>query len=610
MNQRVLDQRYELLELIGGGGMADVYKAKDLLLDRPVAVKILHDQFKSDTEFTEKFHREAQAAAKLSHPNIVNIYDVGISGDLHYIVMEYVPGKTLKDKIKQEGHLSVDESLRIAKDIASALSHAHANNLVHCDIKPHNILMMPDGSAKVADFGIARAVTESTMTYSGNVVGSVHYFSPEQARGTKVTPKSDVYSLGIVLYEMLTGQLPFTGETPVSVAVKQVQEEPVPVRKLDPSIPPVVEALVSRAMSKDPNMRPTSAEFVREITQAQQMLGTGPSFRAQPGQMDPEATQVLPRVQTPMPGKPVPREAYERQFANDEKEADKGGDDSLFHSKKFIVGLVAVLVIGFFAGAFMSFGKFWSTTEVSVPDVTGKQMAIAEQMLEKEKLRYTVKEEFDTDTPAGTVISQDPAAGTKVKEDRLVTITVSKGAENMDMPDLTGLSKDDAVAKIEKMGLKVGLVSEKNSDESAGTVIETDPKSGSKVTKGDTVDLTISKGPKETKVGVPDVTGDSESKAESELKAAGFSIGSVTKQASKQAAGTVISQTPSGGSSVTSGSSVSLVISSGPSKDEKKSSDKSDESSHSDSSTQSSSHSSSSSSSASTPKQGESSKSR
>ena len=194
MNQRVLDQRYELEEFIGGGGMADVYKAKDLLLGRPVAVKILHDQFKSDTEFINKFHREAQAAARLSHPNIVNIYDVGVNENLHYIVMEYVPGSTLKDKIRQEGHLSVPESLRIAKDIAGALAHAHANNLVHCDIKPHNILMMPDGSAKVADFGIARAVTESTMTYSGNVVGSVHYFSPEQAKGTMITPKSDVYS--------------------------------------------------------------------------------------------------------------------------------------------------------------------------------------------------------------------------------------------------------------------------------------------------------------------------------------------------------------------------------------------------------------------------------
>ena len=209
MTNRVLDQRYELQELVGGGGMADVYKAHDKLLDRPVAVKILHAQFKSDEEFIKKFHREAQAAARLSHPNIVNIYDVGVSGDDHYIVMEYVPGRTLKELIKQEGHLPVSEALRITREIADALANAHAHNLVHCDIKPHNILVMPDGHTKVADFGIARAVTESTMTYSGNVIGSVHYFSPEQAKGSLITPKSDVYSLGVVLYEMLTGQLPF-----------------------------------------------------------------------------------------------------------------------------------------------------------------------------------------------------------------------------------------------------------------------------------------------------------------------------------------------------------------------------------------------------------------
>lgn len=340
MVQRILDQRYELEELIGGGGMADVYKAKDRLLNRPVAVKILHEQFKQDKEFIDKFQREAQAAARLSHPNIVNIYDVGVADGDHYIVMEYVPGRTLKDRIRQEGHLSVSESLRVAREIAEALAHAHANNLVHCDIKPHNILMMADGHAKVADFGIARAVTESTMTYSGNVVGSVHYFSPEQAKGTMITPKSDVYSLGVVLYEMLTGKLPFTGDNPVSIAVKHLQEEPVPVRQIDPSIPPVVEAIVSKAMSKDPAMRPTSAELVQDIRQAERMLMTG----AQPVNMmpqDPDATQVLPRVQ-PQQNIP-PRRASQEDYEDDEPKKEK----SIFKSKKFIIGLLMVLFAGF-----------------------------------------------------------------------------------------------------------------------------------------------------------------------------------------------------------------------------------------------------------------------
>ena len=550
MNQRVLDNRYELQELIGGGGMADVYKARDILLDRTVAVKILHEQFKRDTEFIQKFHREAQAAAKLSHPNIVNIYDVGVMGDDHYIVMEYVPGSTLKDRIKQEGHLSVEDALRVAKDIASALAHAHANNLVHCDIKPHNILMMPDGSAKVADFGIARAVTESTMTYTGNVVGSVHYFSPEQAKGTMITPRSDVYALGVVLYEMLTGQLPFTGETPVSIAMKHLQEQPRSVRQLDESIPPVVEAIVARAMQKDANMRPSSSELVQDIAQAQQMIG---GFGT--GTVDPYATQILPRVKESMPVSRSDR--YAQPVYEEEEPAEK----SVFKSKKFVAGLVLVLMMGFFVGAFLSFGKFWSTAEVEVPDVTGKQMTLAKQILEDKRLRVKIDEEFSADVPAGMVISQDPEGGARVKEERTITIKVSKGGENIEMPDVRGLKQADAIAKIEKMGLKVGRISERTSDEEeAGVVIASDPRAGTRVTKGETVDLVISKGKKEKKASVPDVTGLPLEAARKTLTSAGFKVGSVEKKASKQAVGTVISQSPSGGAEALSGESIHLVV--------------------------------------------------
>ncbi|SFW13945.1 Stk1 family PASTA domain-containing Ser/Thr kinase [Selenomonas ruminantium] len=550
MNQRVLDNRYELQELIGGGGMADVYKARDILLDRTVAVKILHEQFKRDTEFIQKFHREAQAAAKLSHPNIVNIYDVGVMGDDHYIVMEYVPGSTLKDRIKQEGHLSVADALHVARDIASALAHAHANNLVHCDIKPHNILMMADGSAKVADFGIARAVTESTMTYTGNVVGSVHYFSPEQAKGTMITPRSDVYALGVVLYEMLTGQLPFTGETPVSIAMKHLQEQPRSVRQLDESIPPVVEAIVARAMQKDANMRPSSSELVQDITQAQQMLG---GYSA--GVTDPYATQVLPRVQE------SPLAVRSERYAQPAYDEDEEEDKSIFKSKKFVAGLVMVLMMGFFVGAFLSFGKFWSTAEVEVPDVTGKQMTLAKQILEDKRLRVKVDEEFSAEVPAGMVISQNPEGGAKVKEERLITIKVSKGGENIEMPDIRGLKKADAIAKLEKMGLKIGLITEKASDtEEAGVVISTDPRVGTRVTRGETIDLVISKGKKEQKSSVPDVTGLPLESARKALTSAGFKVGSVERKASKQAEGTVISQSPGGGAEALTGESIHLVV--------------------------------------------------
>lgn len=551
MVQRIFGRRYELLELIGGGGMADVYRAHDKLLDRSVAVKILHPQFSNDAEFIEKFHREAQGAAKLSHPNIVNIYDVGEEAGCHYIVMEYVAGDTLKNKIQQQGHLSVAESLDIARQIAEALEHAHQNNLVHCDIKPHNILMMRDGRVKVADFGIARAVTASTMTYSGNVIGSVHYFSPEQAKGTVVTPKSDVYSLGIVLYEMLTGKLPFTGETSVGIALKHLQEEAVPVRQIDPTIPTIVEAVVSKLMAKDPAMRPDSSEVVREISQAQAMLQyPGVMQAAAP---DPYATQVLPRV-SPQPG----TYASQRRVPEPEEEEET----SVFKSKKFIFGLVMILVLGFFAGAFMSYGKFWSNAEVTVPNVVGQTMAVAKQNLEDKKLRVNVAETYDTNTPAGQVVSQTPEAGTKVKEERLVTIYVSKGGEEVEMPDLKGLSRSDAEAKLKKLGLKVGTISEKYSSEEAGTIVSQDPRAGSKISKGQSVDLVISKGEKKKTVLVVEVSGMTADNAKAVLTSRGFKV-SVTKQASSEPAGTVISQSPASGSEQAEGSTVEIVVSDG-----------------------------------------------
>lgn len=562
---RVLDGRYELLELVGGGGMADVYKAKDLLLDRPVAVKILHEQFRRDEEFIEKFHKEAQAAARLSHPNIVNIYDVGISGEEHYIVMEYVPGTTLKELIQQKQRIEPAEALAITREIAEALAHAHENGLVHCDIKPHNILMQGGTHAKVADFGISRAVTESTMTYSGNVIGSVHYFSPEQAKGAMITPKSDVYSLGVVLYEMLTGKLPFTGENPVSIAMKHLQEMPTPVRRIDPSIPPVVEALVSRMMAKDPALRPETKELVREIEQAEAMLksGTASDLGEAP---DPYATQVLPRVGDPgsipsrraarQPGYAQPQPYDAGSYASEPVEEKK----SLFHSKKFIFGLIVVLLFGFGVGAFLSFGKFWSTSEVVVPDVVGKQLTLARQILEDKKLRVEVAETYSADVPSGQVVSQTPEAGAKVKEERLVTIYVSKGGEELTMPDLKGLSKAEAEAKLKKMGLKLGTVYEKNGDEEAGTVVSQDPNAGTKVSKGQEVDIIVSKGKKMKTVTVPNVTGTTLENAQNTLSGRGLHVGSVMRQQSSQTAGTVLSQSVGSGAEVEEGTTIDLVI--------------------------------------------------
>ncbi len=544
MEPDVLGQRYEIIEHVGSGGMADVYKAHDRILDRIVAVKILHAQLASDEEFLRRFQQEAQGAARLSHPNIVSIYDVGEDKNRHYIIMEYIAGETLKTLIQREGPLSVDLSLRIAREIACALAHAHANHLVHCDIKPHNILVTSDGRVKVADFGIARAITSTTMTYDGNVVGSVHYFSPEQAKGTKITPKSDVYSLGIVLYEMLTGRLPFHGETTVSVALKHLQEEPLALRQIDGHIPPIVEAIVLKALTKDPEERPDSFELIEDIVQAERMLGFG-------------GTIAIPVPEQEMTRRLDSAETDDYEMENGE---EAGEPLPIYKTKKFILGIIFVLFAGFAVGAFLSFGKFWSATEVEVPDVVGRQMALATQLLEARKLRVNVAEIYDEKTPPGQVVSQSPEAGSSVKEERVVTIYVSRGGEELTMPDLKGLSRRAAEDKLGKMGLKVGSVYEKEAESDTGTILEQEPAPGAKIAKGSSVDLTISKGKQIKTVRVPDYTGGTVEAARTGLASIRLKVGSVTRQASKQAPGTIISQTPVGGTSMEEGAEVDFVV--------------------------------------------------
>ncbi|MBR3624538.1 MAG: Stk1 family PASTA domain-containing Ser/Thr kinase [Selenomonadaceae bacterium] len=544
MTNQVLKNRYLLEEKIGSGGMADVYLAEDKLLHRKVAVKILHEEYWKDAEFVGKFHKEAEAAARLSHPNIVNIYDVGNENDAHYIVMEYVAGNTLKSLIKEKGRLSVAEAVHIAREIAEALSQAHSEGIVHCDIKPHNILMMENGHAKIADFGIARAVTESTLTYGGNIVGSVHYFSPEQAKGTYITPKSDIYSLGIIMYEMITGKLPFTGDTPVAIAMKHLSDAPQPLRSFDNDIPPIVEAIVMRAIEKDPNMRPTSAELTRELQEAEHLLHGNTSG----SMVDPFATRIMPKF-----------EDLDDTYGGGEIKKKTKNTDSIFQSKLFIAVLVAILVMGFCVGAFISYGKFWSAEEVNVPNVVGKQMTLARQILEDAHLRVNVAETYDASVPAGEVVSQSPEAGARVKSERLVSIYVSKGGESLELPDLKGLSRTAAENRLKKMGLSVGTIDEKVSREEPGTVLLTDPSAHTKIQKGMVIDLVISKGEQKKRVTVPNVTGATLEAATESIKNKGLSVGRVIKEKSKERVGTVIAQTPAQGE-VEEGSSVDLTI--------------------------------------------------
>lgn len=547
MINQILDHRYEILNRVGGGGMAEVYRAHDTLLDRYVAVKVLHAQFANDDEFITKFRREAQGAAKLSHPNIVNIYDVGREENKHYIVMEYVCGETLKDRILREKTIQTEEALRVAREIAEALEHAHQNNLVHCDIKPHNILVTENGRVKVTDFGIARAATSSTMTYSGTVVGSVHYFSPEQAKGAVISTQSDIYSLGVVLYEMLTGRVPFTGETPVGIALKHLQEQPVSVGALNPSVPPIVEAIVLRSMEKEPQNRyGTIAQMITDIKAAEAVL-SGDALRH--NEADLFATQILPSVHEAELGMRRERNLVEKS------------NGSMLKSKKLIAGLIAILIMGFLVGAFLSYGEFWSASEVAVPNVVGKQLADAKQAIEQENLRVNVAEAYDAQVPAGQVVSQYPEAGAVVKKQRPVTIYISKGGEAIEAPDLRGISRRDAELKLKNLGLKLGKVDGEASDQSVDTVLNQNPRQGTKVIKGYAIDIVVSKGAEAKKIALPDFKGSSLSTLESQLKSLHLKMGKVTEEVDEKASpGTVLRQSPEAGAQILADTSVDFIV--------------------------------------------------
>lgn len=513
----ILDNRYKILEKVGSGGMASVYKAQDILLDRIVAVKILHSKYASDHDFVVRFRQEAQAAAKLSQPNIVNIYDVGYDENAHYIVMEYVRGETLKDYIEKHGHLPINTSIQISFDIGEALEHAHANGIVHCDIKPHNILVTETGRIKVADFGIARAINSSSSTKDEkSVLGSVHYFSPEQASGGKIDERTDIYSLGVVMYEMMTGVVPFEGDTAISVALQHVQNDiPLPT-KYNRRIPQLVERVILKAMAKNPDDRfQTISEMMSELRMAQGFVNTNK------GAM------------------PIIKNNFNTQKLQPIKEQEEPEKQNLFmrlidsisnHSKKsIIIGMVLVFVATF-AWAFFSFGNFWSTEDIVVPDVTGKQVEIAKATLENKKLDVSVKEIESSEVPIGEVISQTPFGGAVVKAHRTIHLTVSKGDSGSEvlMPNLTGLSLDDAEKILKEIGLTVGNITYAESDTyDNGKVIDQSPKSPDKVAKGTKVNLTVCKKSETNKKPLPDTTGMTLDAAVKALQGAGYSVGNI-----------------------------------------------------------------------------------
>lgn len=543
----ILDNRYKILEEVGTGGMAVVYKAQDILLDRIVAVKILLAKYGDDHDFVVRFRQEAQAAAKLSHPNIVNIYDVGYDENVHYIVMEYVRGETLKEYIEKHGHLPINTSIQITFDIGEALENAHKNGIVHCDIKPHNILVTETGRIKVADFGIARAINSSATNKDDHaVLGSVHYFSPEQASGGPVDERTDIYSLGVVMYEMMTGVVPFEGETAISVALQHVQDDiPLPT-KYNRRIPRLVEQCILKAMAKNPDDRFQSiAEMMSELHLSQGFVNTNKG--AMPIIKNNFATQKIPPLKSPE--EEQKKNIFSRML-----------DSISSHSKKsIIIGMLGVFVVAFM-WAFFSFGNFWSTQDITVPDVTGKQVEIAKEILSKEHLNVSVNEIESDEVPVGEVITQTPSGGAVVKENRTIYLTVSKGNQGSEvlMPDLRDLTLDEAKKKLSEIGLTIGSVHYAESEKyENGKIISQSPASPRKVAKGSSVDVIIcrkaeKKNDAKNGQDAPTVSGMTLDTAMKTLENAGYIVGNVTNlDASKDnALAKVVKQSPRSGNVV------------------------------------------------------------
>lgn len=545
---RLLGNRYEIIEQIGNGGMATVYKAKCHVLNRYVAVKILKEEYTTDDEFVKRFNTEAQSAASLTHPNIVSVYDVGSEGDLHYIVMELVKGKTLKEIINEDGALSWKWSVNVAIQIASALETAHKNNIIHRDIKPHNIIITEDGIAKVTDFGIAKAVSNSTITAFGSTMGSVHYFSPEHARGGFTDAKSDLYSLGVVLYEMVTGRLPFNADTAVSVALKHMQESPKEPMEINPSVPKSVNDIIMKAMQKDISLRyQTATEMLRDLSRA--IKNPNGDFVVMERQVTDSPTQRLSTI-------------YDKSELEDKK-MDKKKEKSFFAKHKALcltIGGIILFIITIVATYFIM--NAFEKKDVQVPDLVNMEKSQAEAKAKELKLQLVVGEEaYNKDVLAGCVISQNPAymPDFKIKEGSEITVVISKGKNTVIMPKVVGMSKDDAVTQLEDLDLIVNVVEEYDKKVEAGYVIKQDVDAKKEIDAGETVTITVSKGIE--KVTVPNLVGKTEAEAKKAITDAGLKLKSTyTDNDESKAEGVVLYQDVEADTEVEKNTSISITI--------------------------------------------------
>lgn len=545
---KILGNRYRLLELIGEGGMALVYKAECSLLCRNVAIKILRPQFASDAEFVERFRRESRSAASLSHPNVVSIYDVGQDEGLDYIVMEYVPGRTLKDIIKHEAPLSVDRALNITRQIAEGLNHAHQRNIIHRDIKPHNILVTPDGRTKVTDFGIARAISAGSLTQAGEVMGSVQYLSPEQAKGGTVGPQSDIYSLGCVLYELLTGTVPFKGDTPISIAFQHLQGDYVPLLKARPEVPVEVDNIVKKAIATN---------LIERYGSAMALL------------KDIDLVWGQPRLQKYYEENPVydetnePTQVWRRVPKNQGESVSSEGKRWLYWTFGSIgVTLAFLIVLTLYALNIFTPPR----PEVVVPNVVGKELAEAREILKNNKLRVRIVNNiFNPEYPANTVISQKPVAGQKKRSQAEVEVVVSKGPELVRIPDLIGKTQIEAELALEETGLKLGgVLTGNNPSATEGTVIKQLPETGAQIQRGSSVTITVNVMTGNL-VQVPNFIGRTLTEVRAELGTLGLSFNkAVSAPDDIYPSGTITNQEPAPSFRVPQGTAMTFFVSSGP----------------------------------------------
>lgn len=567
---KIIGNRYEIIEKIGNGGMATVYKARCTILNRYVAVKVLREEFTTDEEFIKRFNTEAQAAASLTHPNIVSVFDVGQEYNIYYIVMELIQGKTLKQIIAEEGALPWKWSVNIAIQICSALEVAHKNGIVHRDIKPHNIIITEDGIAKVTDFGIAKAVSNSTITAFGTTIGSVHYFSPEHARGGYTDAKSDIYSLGVVMYEMVTGKVPFDADTPVSVALKHMQEEPIEPIKLNSRIPVAVNQIILKAMKKDASLRYASAtEMIKDLSLALK----NPSGKFVQEKNTNDFTRVIPTISENM----VNQKQYKENSGRNTKknEPEKTGlakylEENPKMKKVIYIGvpiLVVILCILIFWGSLTITQKIFGTgTEqssgISLISVENVTIDEAKSKLDATGIKYDIEEVYNKDIEAGKVISQKPAPGTNydVTKNSPVKLTVSKGAKIVKMPKVKGKKYEEAVEELEKVELIPERIDETSQTVEEGIVTKQDITEGKEVNAGETVKIYVSIGTGLEKVSIPSVTDMDIEQAKKMLTEKKIEVNITYQEDTNKSNGIVLKQSLEVGSVVDEGTAITLTV--------------------------------------------------